>query len=352
MKNWIKLGVFIAGIMIILSACSDGGSRSVTRAFYYWKSGDIRLFENHIFEESNAQKLYIKIFEITLDDLEGAIPQSKAYTEFTKEFLDQAEIVPTIFIENDVIAKSTTEQLDELAKNTVSLTEKFINDKLKANSNDVLRCNEIQIDCDWMASSKESYFKFLKAIKKYSDKQISCTVRLYPYKFTKEMGVPPVDRVMLLCYNLLNPKNHSDKNTILDLEELKKYVQTDNNYPLPLDVGLPAYSSCYMFVNGKFDEVRHAVPEDLEEITLEKTGKLWYTVERDTSFKYDYYKGGQQIKIERVSAKLLLDATKMIVDNVELDDELTVAIYHLDENELNQYKHETLDSVYLLFSKR
>ena len=352
MKFGIKSVAFVVGMNFILSACSGPDAQQMERAFYYWKSGDISLFEKHVFEESNASKLYVKIFEITLDDLKGAIPQSKAYTEFTEEFLDRAEIIPTIFIENDVIAKSTIEQLDELAKNTVSLTDKFINDKLKANSSDVLNCSEIQIDCDWLASSKERYFEFLKAIKKYSDKQISCTVRLYPYKFTKEMGVPPVDRAMLLCYNLLNPKNHPKKNTILDLEELKKYVQTDKKYPLPIDIGLPAYSSCYMFVNGKFDEVIHAVPENLEKITVEKMGELWYTIEHDTSLNYNYFKGGQQIKIERVSNELLIDATEMIVNNIEFDDSPTVAIYHLDENELNQYKHETLDSVYFLFSKR
>ena len=85
---------------------------------------------------------------------------------------------------------------------------------------------------------------------------------------------------------------------------------------------------------------------------MRKNDQLWYTVKADTSIGYHYYKKGQRLKIERVSAATLLAATRLIVDNITLDRAPTVALYHLDENELINYNHETLDSVFLLFNQR
>ncbi|MBK7469002.1 MAG: hypothetical protein IPJ43_20660 [Saprospiraceae bacterium] len=61
-------------------------------------------------------------------------------------------------------------------------------------------------------------FLFPTKLKSISDKEISATLRLYPYKYTDNMGVPPVDKVMLMCYNLLNPLENLKQNSILDLK--------------------------------------------------------------------------------------------------------------------------------------
>ena len=351
MQNCLSKALFISLVFIGLASCS-GETREVKRAFYYWKAGDLNNYEAHFFEEAKAEKLYVKIFEITNDDLQGSIPIAKSYMKLSTEFIKSTEIVPCIFVENDVISKSTDEQLIDLAENTVFLVKKFLDDKLIKNSADKIRCNELQIDCDWMESSKNQYFKFLEAIKKHWDKELSCTLRLYPYKFEELMGVPPVDKVMLLCYNLLDPRTNNEKNSILDLQELEKYIVTDKTYPLPLDIGLPTYSSCYQFSNGQFDEISHGVSSNLEQACLPSDDYLWYTVKTDTSLDYHYYKKGQRLKIERVTAETLLAATKLIVENIELAEVPTVALYHLDENELINYNHETLDSIYLLFNQR
>lgn len=346
----IKTLFFALGIVAI-NSCS-GENAKVKRSFYWWQAGNLNNYESHFFEEAQAEKLYVKVFEIMNDELEGNIPVTKSYMKMPSSFLKNTEIVPCIFVENDVISKTTDDQLATLAENTVFLVNKFLNEKLKKNLSDKVNCDELQIDCDWLESSKDQYFKFLKEIKKHWDKSLSCTLRLYPYKFNEKMGVPPVDRAMLLCYNLLDPRSNNDKNSILDLQELEKYVITDKKYPLPLDVGLPAYSSCYVFSNGQFDEVKHGLSSDLESICLPSEDNLWYTVKSDTSLNYSYYKKGNRLKIERVSEEVLLKATEIIVENVEFGNDMTVALYHLDEQELINYNHETLDSVYLLFDKR
>lgn len=348
----VKRIAFFSCIVIFLVACSSEGNQEVNRAFYFWKSDWLRETEEQFFNEVGAKKLYIKVFEITLDEMQGAIPVSKSFTQLSTKFLKGAEITPCVFIENEVIAKSTNEQLDELAENTVFLVRKFMDSKLKKNQADQLNWKELQIDCDWMESSKEQYFYFLKQLRKHTDKKLSCTLRLYPYKFSERMGVPPVDRAMLLCYNLLNPRSEAYKNSIMELGELKKYLVTDKKYPLPLDVSLPSYSSCYVFSNGLFEQVYHGIPENLESVCLPSEDGLWYIVKQDTALQDNYFKQGQRLRIERVSAKQLLEATRLVVKYVHLDENATVGLYHLDENELKNYSHETLDSVFLLFDQR
>jgi hypothetical protein len=79
---------------------------------------------------------------------------------------------------------------------------------------------------------------------------------------------------------------------------------------------------------------------------------LWYVVRQDTSVEHNYYRQGQRLRIERVSRSLLLEATNLVIDNIELQKGATVGLYHLDENEMKQYNYETLDSVYMLFDQR
>jgi hypothetical protein len=352
MTRNLKGFVFLGFFLFALFSCSSDGSNNVNRAFYYWKTKHITDYEAQMFRECNAQKLYIKIFEVAVDEVLGVQPVSKANIHLSSQMLKESKIVPCIFIENDAIASSTNEQLDELAENTVFLTNRYIDFKLKDNESDTLDCSEIQIDCDWMASSRDQYFYFLKALRNHTDKEISCTLRLYPYKFRTEMGVPPVNRVMLLCYNLLNPRAEENKNSILDLVELEKYIHTDSDYPLPVDVTLPCYSSCYVFNNAQFQEVHHGVPQGLEGICLPSEDGLWYVVKQDTSVEHNYYRQGQRLRIERVGRSLLLEATNLVLENIELQKGATVGLYHLDENEIKQYNDETLDSVYMLFDQR
>ena len=126
MTRNLKGFVFLGFFLFALSSCSSVGSNNVNRAFYYWKTKSIQDSEAQFFRECNAQKLYIKIFEVTIDEVLGVQPVSKAHIHLSTQMQQETEIVPCIFIENDVIASSTNEQLDELAENTVFLTNRYI----------------------------------------------------------------------------------------------------------------------------------------------------------------------------------------------------------------------------------
>ncbi|RFC55139.1 hypothetical protein [Brumimicrobium aurantiacum] len=347
MKIPIKFTLLLILIGFVFSCTTK---TEVTRAFYAWQSHqDVDAIKNQkLFQKFKGERLYIKLFEVSYDQDKGAIPLSKMKMTLNEKYISEAEIVPCIFIENEVLSKLNTLLLSELADNMISLINKYFKEYLFETDAKIHDFNEIQLDCDWSKGNQDKYFQLIHIIKEKSKKNISCTMRLYPYKYRNEMGTPPVDRIMLLCYNLLNPTKNTDKNTILEIEELKKYIDFDTPYPTPVDVALPAYSSGYRFNQQRFSGVFHAVPQKLESITVPAKQHLHHIVKKDTLIQDLFFKKGEKIKIERVSATQLTKAAKLLANHLD-QDKMNVAIYHLDHQELNRYNHEILDSLFTLF---
>jgi hypothetical protein len=209
--------------------------------------------------------------------------------------------------------------------------------------------SEIQIDCDWTAKTKEKYFYLLAAIKKLSGKSLSCTLRLYPYKYPELMGVPPVDKAMLMCYNLIGPFESENENSILSANELEKYLKGVKKYPLHLDIALPVFSWMQVYHDDKFagiiSEGEIDVTKDLEEIK-----PLWYEVRADQLVRDVYLREGDKIKFEEVKEETITEAIALLKENIAFSDTVTVTFFHLDETALKKYPHETIDGFYAGFS--
>lgn len=332
-------------------SCSgpDNQAVVVVRAFYFWENNTLSLddSEENTLEELNVSKLYVKVFEVDRVDNMNT-PIAKTALELSPDRTKEVnELIPCVFMKNLVFTESSKEELDILAENLNFLVDKYILKNVAAGSNK-FAFNEIQIDCDWTKSSKENYFYFLDKLKEQSKKIISCTLRLYPYKFSDVMGIPPCDKVMLMCYNLLNPLNNEGKNTILDTDEMSKYLDTQVDYPLHIDVALPLYSWMLCYENERFRGVIHGVDDKILTCMSKEDG-LWYTMEKDTVVKDVYMRMGDRVKVERVTQKQLSKAIELIQSSDVLDGETVISFFHLESNELNYYGHETLDSLYSSF---
>ena len=211
--------------------------------------------------------------------------------------------------------------------------------------------DEIQIDCDWTKSTKDKYFYLLKKIKEKSKKQISCTLRLYPYKYPDIMGVPPVDKATLMCYNLVQPLTQKDKNSILDIKELKSYLNKKRSYPVHLDIALPVFSWSQLYQNNYFQELVNISSVELKTFAKE-IKPMWFEVEKDTSLDWgSYYRIGDQIKCEEVSTETLQEAIAIIKENVELDKTTTITLFDIDDSTFKKYTDEEISSFYTAFSK-
>jgi hypothetical protein len=319
---------------------------NVERAFYYWKSNNwnISQAEDSIITKQGVKKLYIKFFEVDHSDAMGNFPISK--TQLNSYRQDSLNIVPTVYLKNSVFLKSTKGSLDTLADNVNFLIEKYAKEKFR----NYLSPMEYQMDCDWTMKSKDNYFYFLKKLKEVSKKQISCTLRLYPYKYPDKMGIPPVDKVTLMCYNLLNPLQNHSKNSILDLEELESYLDIENNYPKHIDIALPIYSWMQVYQNEQFSNVIYTDNKKVKAI-LKEVKPFWYSVIKDTVLNETYLRIGDKVKFEETDANKIKQTIQLLRKYVKLDKKTTISLYHIDEQQLSNYSHEELSSFYSDFSK-
>ena len=345
MKKILLLGMVS---LFFFSCTEDTKMQKVERAFYYWKSSYFESGENTALKLYRTDKLYLKYFEIDYSEAMGNYPLDKTQIgEYKRERFDSLSIVPTIFIKNEIFQYNKEGDLDKLADNIVFLVDKYNEEKFDNN----LVANEIQIDCDWTKSTKEKYFYLLKKIKQLSKRNISCTLRLYPYKYPEIMGTPPVDKAMLMCYNLVKPLSSTNKNSILDLKELDSYLNLKKDYDLPLDVALPIYSWTHWYQNNHFSGLLTLGSKEIK--TFAKPIKsLWYEVTKDTTLNNEtYFRKGDQLKCEEINATLINDAISIIKKNVALKDGCTISLFHLDQHTLNQYTNEEVNGFYTAFTE-
>lgn len=346
----ILLFVFISCLFL---GCSNKENKvkNVERAFYYWKNGSS--FSSESVTELNklkVRKIYYKFFEVDYNEAMGNFPyQKNSPDQYTFRNLDSVSIIPTIFIKNEIFQYNNEKSLDKLADNIVFLVDKYSKNEYDEKKNFVY--SEIQIDCDWTKSTKDKYFYLLKKIKELSKKEISCTLRLYPYKYPDIMGVPPVDKVMLMCYNLIKPLSQKDKNSILDINELKSYLDKKRSYPVHLDVALPVFYWTLWYHNNRFAGLVNFNSADISGVA-KQTKPMWYEMTEDFTFEYEnYLKKGDQLKIEEVDSKTLNEAISIIKKNVALDDTTTISLFHLDDSTFKKYSHEEVSSFYSSFTK-
>ena len=341
----MKKIVLFVFVFCLFLGCSNKIEK-VEKSFYYWKSNNSQLSEKEraTMENLHVNTLYVKFFEVDHDENFGDFPMSKTSLRYFGEAT--LTIVPTVYIKNEVFKNTNKKRMDTLADNINFLINKYVKDNF-GRANPV---TEFQMDCDWTLSTKDNYFYFLKKLKQISKKEISCTLRLYPYKYPEKMGIPPVDKATLMCYNLINPLGDHSKNSILDVNELGLYLNKKRKYPVHLDIALPTYSWMQVYQNNKFSKVIYNNDKEILK-SLKEIKPMWYEVTKDQIVDDFYLRIGDKIKYENLSTEKINKAIEVIKKNVVFDPETTISLFHLDEEQLSKYSNEELSGFYTTFSK-
>ena len=345
------------------AACTTK-SKSVIRAFYYWKTY-FRLSkkEQHSLDSLHVTKLYVRFFDVSYNPVKGAVPIASLWggldyypsypqcDTIATEQLQLAdslnrEIVPTVFITNYTFEKLKTAEISNLARNVSGKLQRMIEETKNPRSPKVFR--EIQFDCDWNQATRDKFFQFLKEFRKQNPQyRLSATIRLYQYKYFSKAGVPPVDKGMLMPYNLTSLREPKAQNSILDVAEVRKYL-THKEYPLPLDFAMPVFSWGVIFRDNRYVTVYQDLNlQKAKQLTfLKATGNNLFQVTADTVFANEYLREGDVIKVEDVSEKELLELTEAL-QVLPQKDSLTVSFFHLDEEILKKYpKRQIFETVY------
>jgi hypothetical protein len=320
--------------------------RKAERAFYYWKSNfRVADAERNTIDTLKVQTIYLKFFDVDWNNNTGA-PIPVAQLRITDSSYLQSQrlnIIPVIFITNECIYKIGPAQVNDLAQKITSLT------KSMEENYSLTNISEVQIDCDWTASTREKYFSLLNRLKELNSTVIfSATIRLHQIKFSDKTGVPPVSRGMLMCYNMGNLTNIETRNSILEIDELKKYIGDLHNYPLPLDVALPLFDWKVLFRKGKFSGLIEGLSDSLLTATaFNKNGNRFIAVKDTTAGGYEF-KAGDLLRTEESSYKEVLGAAMLLSEKVS-NRELRISLYHLDPVILNKYSTHEIENIYNAF---
>ncbi|MCF3111649.1 hypothetical protein LL912_22875 [Niabella sp. CC-SYL272] len=332
--------VFILALFV--GSCNGNRKpRETERAFYYWKS----VFAPTVYEKQQADSLgvttlYIKLFDVVWNPLKKEPEPAAKLLVKDSAWLLQKRIIPTIFITNECFYALDSTQANQLAINITRLADKL------ATQNGFGRYEELQIDCDWSGTTRDRYFQLLRALKTVnSSRTLSATIRLHQVKYKGSAGVPPVDRGLLMCYNMGDLQQVNVRNSIIDAQEFRRYIQRIATYPLPLDAGLPLFSWVVIFDKDRFAGLIRNTTSALENTSAFKKSGAGYRVQKDTLLGGRPVKGGQFLRPETSEAPVVTAVGRLLSDRLP-GRRLRVALYHLDSVTLSKYSFYEMESIY------
>lgn len=322
---------------------------TITPAFYFWRSEAVLNAKERSTLQQMAGKLYVKFFDVAWNaPQQTAIPVAKIrFADSTRNFIAnrQIEIVPTVFITNETIQMLDSTAVINTAQQIAALIGNTCRQQLAGTT-----INEIQIDCDWTATTRDRYFLLLRELKKKPDfqgKTLSATIRLYQCKYKHKTGIPPVDRGLLMCYNMGNLKHPQTKNSILDPEELAQYTANLNEYPLDLDIALPLFNWKVLFRNNQYAGLIQSLPtENLDNKLLTNREGNTYRLLKDTILLgYDLHKD-DLIRQEDSNFDNILRSAEILKPKIR-NEKLTLSLFHLDSLTLDNYTTHEIQTIFL-----
>ena len=242
MKRLLPL---IATSLLLVSCRQDKPTETLRSAYYWSTTWNMDSSKTSFIREHGIKRLYVRYFDVVKDEGGNIVPN--ATLQFEDSTIPKGiEIVPTVFIVNDCM-RTSQPLADKIFQRILQMGE----------ANDIPPVREIQIDCDWTASTQKAYFDFLKTLREKArakDIRLSATIRLHQLSMTP----PPVDKGVLMMYNTGDAKQLACHKPILDMKDAAPYIQHLGSYPLPLSAAYPLFSWRILFREGKFVGIMHA----------------------------------------------------------------------------------------------
>jgi len=335
-----KISILVISVFFFLG-CKQ--KSIVYPTFYYWKTDyQNKKEESAYLNQFKSNSLYVRIMDVDFNpDLQLPVPVSPI--KFSDPIPKETDIIPVVFIVNQVFNKIDTNQTVVMADRIA----KFVAAKVKQAGKP--NYQELQIDCDWTKGTRNKYFKFLEQLKAnplLKGKTISVTLRLHQVKNIVSSGVPPAEKAILMCYNMGNLRKYGEQNSILDQNEMDLYLKDYlGQYPIPLDVALPIFEWAVVFRNGQYAGISKRISQ--VQIDDKKLFK-----QRENSILYDLLvdypaaglKKGDVVRWERISPEDLLATSKFLSRYLAPRDR-NLVFYHLDTDLLKHFTHEDLQKV-------
>lgn len=335
--------------IFFVTACKRT-SRTVKPAFYYWKtSGKISAFEqdwlqkngNLAQKQAETAKIYPKILDVDWDEIRR-FPTPVAALQSVAT-LKQYALVPTVFITNKVFLNLADNQIDTFAH---ILFQKVQN--IMQTEGSPIPFNEFQIDCDWTAKTRDKYFVFLKKINSYLNQNqvLSVTLRLHQVRDRSSAGVPPVQRTMLMLYNMGNLDDPNTQNSIFDAAILRGYLKEAAPYPIPTDIALPLFAWAVVLRDGApVQLLSNLTLADCENMPfLEKKTDNTFVFTKNTYFHNVYFYADDELRVETPPLSILTEVSDFMAQK-SLSPHFTLAFFHLDSATMRRFSPENIEDL-------
>jgi hypothetical protein len=341
--DFSKLLFFV--LLLSLTACGEARKKP-SISFYHWKANmDISQAQMDYLDSLKLNKLYLRFFDVHWNkEKKAAFPISPLRWKYF-DLGRKLEIVPVIYVTNIALEKTEYDRgIDSLALN---ISRKV---KLMISEMDTVRffTNEFQIDCDWNLETQSKFFRLINLLKKYLPfiKVFSATIRLHQVKYFTTTGVPPVDKGVLMFYNMGKIKERNEKNSILNLKTAQNYLENFDIYPLKMDVALPLFSWGLQFREQKIQQIINDISvNDLKDKSLyERITENEFKVLKSTYLNGIYIYKNDIIKLENIREADLKTAIGML-KKVFKPKKFDFIFYHLHDNILNTYKKDIISKL-------
>ena len=332
--------------MIFIISCGRGTSEN-KRAFYYWKTTfTLSAYEKQSLVNLGIQKLYVRMFDVDwAAEVNDIIPVAEI--KFAQKPPAQMEIVPTIYITNRAMQNINQQNVELSSKKIIAQVEGIC----RKNS---ITCKEVQLDCDWTESTRDTYFALLNYIKEYlhkQDKQLSATIRLHQVKYSRRTGVPPVDRGMLMFYNMGKLESSPQRKSIYNKEDADLYTGSLKSYKLPLDVALPVFSLIIQTREQRIVDLinKSYLKEIMQDGRFSKLKDDTYCVKSSFFLHGTYFMKDDILHVEQLSGDELMDASVSAADHLGKSLR-TITLFDLDSLNLGNFNEKDIQHAFHNFN--
>ena len=282
-------------------------------SIYHWRttfaldSAERAFIENH-----NIDRIYIRMFDVALEqNYETTSPEIVpiATTRFVDTIPTNCEVVPVAYITIDALRAMQGEEVEYAH---------LIVERMKAmcSYNNCGRIKELQLDCDWTQTTRESYATLCSVVKDSlhkEDIELSITVRLHQL----QEDPPPANRAVLMLYNTGALKEFETHNSILDINDVKPYIKP-MKYPIPLSYAYPFFGWGVKFKDEEFVAI--------------------------VSAQDSIHSPEEHIRIERATYSEIAAVKEFVEGNLGKPQGGNI-LYHLDNTQLKNYTNNEIDKI-------
>jgi hypothetical protein len=153
-----------------------------------------------------------------------------------------------------------------------------------------------------------------------------------------------------MFYNLNYPGSTTITNSIIDLKTGRAYLDTIDDYPLPLDVALPLYSWGVLFQGRQYRGlINNLTIAELQHNPNFSRDRNFFIAKRNTYIKHTYIYKNDRIRVDESRYQDVSAAARYLSPLIKTK-RFNVILFHLDRHLLRRFSDEKLQTIFCSFN--